>query len=671
MSQILGTNIASWIVPFDTADTFPTHDPIYGIGGWREVPNYAALTAIPAPRLREGMVVHVSGDKPYQYIGGAWVSLASQMVAEVTAGTYDAFGAAAAAQTAAELAATNALTVAVGTLNTAKTAAQADDERSDAAALSTAQTTLNSAILAAITTAENFATSADAANLTAANSYSDTALSAAVATLGTAITNAISTAESAATTALGIETARALAAEGTLGTSISTETTRAEAAEAALGTSISTLTTTVTTTGGSVTAETTRAEAAEVLLTGNLASEVTRATGVEATLTTGLAAEVSRATAAEATLTTNVTTVTTGLTTETSRAEAAEVLLTGSLAAEVTRAELAEGLNTSQLLTEVTRAEAVEATLTSGAATEVTNRIAGDAATLTAAETFATGAVTTAALTVNTVTAAAIAAAQQAATYTLPAPTVTTLGGVEAVSEVPSNWISSITNAGVPTLARPAASDITFDNGTYATVEAALNALFYVPVTASISNNINTVETGTAVTSVVLTWIINGSKPLTSQTIGGVAVTPLTLRTETISIPAGLNNVNTSYTLSATDGQTTATPSTSVAFLPKVYYGPSANATLTNAQILGLTGSTLAGSKGRTMTFNCTGGAYPYYCYPSSFGAPTTVTVGGLQFSDYTVNTQSVTNAQGYVQNYNVIKFNSLQNGANINVVWS
>jgi len=62
-------------VPFDTADQFATHDSIYGVGGWREVSSYAALGTIPAPRLREGMVCHVIGDQPYQYLSGVWVPL--------------------------------------------------------------------------------------------------------------------------------------------------------------------------------------------------------------------------------------------------------------------------------------------------------------------------------------------------------------------------------------------------------------------------------------------------------------------------------------------------------------------------------------------------------------------------------------------------------------------
>ena len=77
MSGLNGTNLVAKIVPFDNADIYPTHDSIYGLGGWREVDSVAARDAIPVERLREGMVVHVIGDQPYQYLSSAWEPLGS------------------------------------------------------------------------------------------------------------------------------------------------------------------------------------------------------------------------------------------------------------------------------------------------------------------------------------------------------------------------------------------------------------------------------------------------------------------------------------------------------------------------------------------------------------------------------------------------------------------
>jgi len=768
MALIPGTNLAAPIVPFDTSDTFPTHDSIYGLGGWREITpvvvagsmqtDAQALAAIPAPRVREGMVVHVLGSLTYQYLtvapatSPAWFSLVSLLSGT---GSFDPSGSATTAQTNAEAAAATALTAATTTLNAAIVAAQGAAttaaESAASTALATAVSNFNTAITAAIGTAESFATAAD----TTLSGTLSAAIVAAIATAKTYTDTETTRAEAAElvlTNGLSGEVTRAENAEVLLTGNLTTEVSRAEGAEATLGTSITSLTATVTTNAGAVATEVSRAEAAESTLTGSvttvttdLANEVSRATGAEGTLTTNLGAEVTRATGAEnslgssittltATVDSNATTAASATSTETSRAEGAEGTLTTNLGAEVLRATAAEGVITGNVTTittdisnetsrataaegvlttglgaEVTRATGVEATLTSAAATEVTNRtdadtalgtlitnltttvtdlsgtessavsveatarIAGDAATLTAAEAFATAADVT-----NLAAAKAFSAnatnltSGTVAAALLPVPSITTLGGVQAVSEVASNWISSITSFGVPTLSQPAASDITFDNVLYPTVEAALTALFYVPLVTNLTNTIGTVELGTTVESVVLNWTY--SKPtVTSQSFdSGIGPLAVGLRTDTVTIASpGLNNANKTYTLTVNDGTKTTTAQTTVSFLPSVYWGVSPTLPLTSAEVLALGSSALAGSRGRTMTYNATGGNYPIYAYPASFEAPSSVFVGGLALSGYTVTAQDVTNAQGYTQSYNVCAFDNIQNGASITVVWS
>lgn len=62
MTKIPGTNVAAPIVPFDTADTYPTHDSAFGIGGKVEVLTLNDRNTIPAERRRAGMVVTVTND---------------------------------------------------------------------------------------------------------------------------------------------------------------------------------------------------------------------------------------------------------------------------------------------------------------------------------------------------------------------------------------------------------------------------------------------------------------------------------------------------------------------------------------------------------------------------------------------------------------------------------
>ena len=58
-TNLQGTNIISMIVPTNHADTYATHDSLYGKGGWREVNTLDERNAIPEERRRIGMVVYV------------------------------------------------------------------------------------------------------------------------------------------------------------------------------------------------------------------------------------------------------------------------------------------------------------------------------------------------------------------------------------------------------------------------------------------------------------------------------------------------------------------------------------------------------------------------------------------------------------------------------------
>ena len=72
-TKLQGTNIASRIVPFDSQDTFPTHEAFYGRGGYRTVEDIASRDAIPEQRLEEGMLVYCKNDPTgvhtYRYMG--------------------------------------------------------------------------------------------------------------------------------------------------------------------------------------------------------------------------------------------------------------------------------------------------------------------------------------------------------------------------------------------------------------------------------------------------------------------------------------------------------------------------------------------------------------------------------------------------------------------------
>ena len=89
MADIPGTNIISKMVPTDDADTFPTHDSLYGKGGHKEVADITARNAITSDRRSEGMEVWViSESKTYRLEGGIadsnWVEVTYGGVSDVT-----------------------------------------------------------------------------------------------------------------------------------------------------------------------------------------------------------------------------------------------------------------------------------------------------------------------------------------------------------------------------------------------------------------------------------------------------------------------------------------------------------------------------------------------------------------------------------------------------------
>ena len=125
-------------------------------------------------------------------------------------------------------------------------------------------------------------------------------------------------------------------------------------------------------------------------------------------------------------------------------------------------------------------------------------------------------------------------------------------------------------------------------------------------------------------------------------------------------------NISNVYNIkvSATLNTQSVTKSVIYYFKYKKYYGTSSNATLTNAQILALGGSTWADSRSMGATnFDCTGGKYPYYVIPADIYTGLEVWVGGLKNSDITVTNITLTNASGSSKAYKVVRLTNIQTG--------
>lgn len=210
------------------------------------------------------------------------------------------------------------------------------------------------------------------------------------------------------------------------------------------------------------------------------------------------------------------------------------------------------------------------------------------------------------------------------------------------------------------------AADVTYQNPDYATVEEALNALLYVaPDIFGLTNNRGTVELGSSVADAHLTWSVN--KDVTTQTLTSVGSIDPALRAYDL---VGPWTTDQTWTVTVGDGTNTDNQSTSVLFHRRRHWGADADTVLSSAEILALANNEFSTALGKAITYDCTGGKYPWYAYPVAFGALSNVTVGGLAFSDYTVDTVSHTNASGHTEDYYTVRFNNIQTGANIQVVW-
>jgi hypothetical protein len=59
MAKNEGTLVVAQVKPYDSGDTYPTHEATFGKGGLRAVADNATRDAIPTQRREQGMVVYV------------------------------------------------------------------------------------------------------------------------------------------------------------------------------------------------------------------------------------------------------------------------------------------------------------------------------------------------------------------------------------------------------------------------------------------------------------------------------------------------------------------------------------------------------------------------------------------------------------------------------------
>ena len=176
--------------------------------------------------------------------------------------------------------------------------------------------------------------------------------------------------------------------------------------------------------------------------------------------------------------------------------------------------------------------------------------------------------------------------------------------------------------------------------------------LKYIPIDITkLSNNVGTVEMGTVVNAVNLTWTLN--KEPESQKIDGTAV-DVSARSKMLENLA--ISVNKTFNLEVTDERGAKdNASTAINFLNGVYYGVcQADDEYTSETILTLTRK-LQNSRGITFTVSAEEGQHIVFAMPSRYGTPN-FNVGGFDGGFSKVSTFGFTNASGYTESYDVYK---------------
>ena len=187
--------------------------------------------------------------------------------------------------------------------------------------------------------------------------------------------------------------------------------------------------------------------------------------------------------------------------------------------------------------------------------------------------------------------------------------------------------------------------------------------LMYEEITfTSFTNNVGTVELGSTVDSVTLSWETN--KTPTTLTLDGASIDVNAKSHIYSGLALKPTSVTTkTYTITATDDRNTeATKTTSFSFVNGVYYGAiNSGTTINNTVILGLSHK-LQNSKSTSFTTTADDGQYIVYALPSRLGTPA-FNVGGFDGGFHLETSLSFTNTSGYTETYNVYFSDNLSLG--------
>lgn len=213
----------------------------------------------------------------------------------------------------------------------------------------------------------------------------------------------------------------------------------------------------------------------------------------------------------------------------------------------------------------------------------------------------------------------------------------------------------------------------TFSNRT---LQQMFDDMFY-PYTApscSLSATVPSREFGSS-NATTLSWSVTKAKlTIQSITVDGQSIVPTGVNQTGTKSATVVQNVNTTFTMSVSDGTSTIPGSTTVYWYNAVYWGKVASFAAPSMTIVGTqpawadgagvgSGKSLASSRSGSYSGINGAGQYLAFAWPTSFGTPT-FTINGLPNTAFTKISSSIsfTNMYGYTTNYDVWLSNTAQN---------
>lgn len=171
-----------------------------------------------------------------------------------------------------------------------------------------------------------------------------------------------------------------------------------------------------------------------------------------------------------------------------------------------------------------------------------------------------------------------------------------------------------------------------------------------IPISiTSFSMNIPSENEEGTIVNPVFTWTYNIST-VDQQILNGESI-DLSLRTKQI------NDISqdTTITLYASYKGYTDSRDLNITFTPRVYYGVSANESITSIQDL----QTQLGAKLDNIAFDCTGGKYVYYAIPSIYSNRVKFYCNNFEVTAYSTSTLNVVNSSNKTIQYTVFRLDN------------